>query len=263
MLQPQQRLSQSHWNLTILHICSKLGQGGSDFISQDLPTLGCRSPPGKGHNLKRKQFPLWQFPCWNSAVNHGSQFPRPQGKCISSSLASSWWLEAVAPANTVTSSLASCYPGARILKLLRDVMDISFIETLLVFPDGNMSFWEPWLLNLWSPELWEWETEIPQVGHWRDAKRGTFHFHPQVFYFLWSQHEVLAVDIECLLHPGGWPHPCTLPSQSGCHSYAFERPFSCSLWLQLPGGYVRAGGTICGGNSGAHGHGCIASLPLL
>lgn len=65
-----------------------------------------------------------------------------------------------------------------------------------------------------------------------------FYFYPQVFCLLWSQHHVLAVDIEHLLHPGGWPHPCMLSSQSWCHSYAFERPFSCSLWLQLPGGMV-------------------------
>ena len=108
--------TQSHRNLTTLQICSKLGQGSSDFIPQDLPTLGCRSPPGKGHNLEWKQVPLWQFPRWNSAMNHGSQFPRPLGKCISSRFISPWWLEVVAPANTVTSSLASCYPGTRSLK---------------------------------------------------------------------------------------------------------------------------------------------------
>lgn len=110
------RLSQSHRNLMILQICSKLGQGGSDFICQDLPTFGCRLPPGKRHNLEWKHIPLWQFPHWNSAMNHGSQFLRLLGKCISSRFTSPWWLEVVAPANTVTSSLASCYPGMRSLK---------------------------------------------------------------------------------------------------------------------------------------------------
>lgn len=94
----------------------QIGRRRLRLHTQDLPALGCRSPPGKGHNLEWKQVPLWQFPRWNSAMNHGSQFPRPLGKCISSRFISPWWLEVVAPANTVTSSLASCYPGMRSLK---------------------------------------------------------------------------------------------------------------------------------------------------
>lgn len=42
------RLSQSHRNLMILQICSKLGQGGSDFICQDYPPLVVGHPQGRG-----------------------------------------------------------------------------------------------------------------------------------------------------------------------------------------------------------------------
>ena len=118
VMQPQQRLSQSHSNWddppNLFQIRAKnlryyIPRSTSHWLYA--ASRGIRDVILREATL----FNLRQFPERNSAVSHGSRFPRQLKKWVPSSPTTSWWSGPTAPVRIVASFLASCHHGKRSL----------------------------------------------------------------------------------------------------------------------------------------------------